>query len=75
MAENKRGRGRPKKEEQIVLTKDQKIAMLKMMLATSKVLNRYRNLMHPSYDQLVNLDDASIKMFDAFPFLLQEPEE
>ena len=75
MAENKRGRGRPRKEQQIVLTKDQKIAMLEMMLAISKVLGRYRKLMHPSYDQIVDLDDASIKMLDAFPFILQEREE
>ena len=72
MAETKRGRGRPKKEEQIILTKDQKIALLELMLATCKVMHSYEAMVHPSIDEIINLDNARIKAFSAFPYLLEE---
>lgn len=61
MAEVKRGRGRPKKAPtppQPHVTSDQLRSLKTLDNALMDVLSSYRNLMHPSIEEVIALDNA-----------------
>ena len=79
MAETKRGRGRPRKNptttnpsevNKMPITMPQETAILGIAVATYKLLRSYNSLKHPTYDEIVGLENARLDMERAFPELL-----
>ena len=81
MAEVKRGRGRPKKNpttanaaadyiDKVGIAAAQETAILGIAVATYKLLRSYNSLKHPTYDEIVSLENARLDMERAFPQLL-----
>tara|TARA_R100000353_G_scaffold54289_1_gene43425 strand:+ start:399 stop:641 length:243 start_codon:yes stop_codon:yes gene_type:complete len=63
MAENKRGRGRPKKVQPATIADSglslmQENAILQLTLASAVVLKAYASSKHPTVDQIIKLNDA-----------------
>jgi len=70
-------RGRPKKIEaqaktlESVMTESQKESLRELVDSMDTVINSYRQLLHPTYDQVVNLDNHFLNFRYTFSEVLK----